>query len=107
MDIFVVGLSHKTAPVAVREKVAFAPEKMQTPLEQLLALPGIAEAVIVSTCNRVELYAAGPDALVGINQLKRFMAAYHQLDEGDLEEHLYSHSGDDAISPCLQSGFKS
>lgn len=97
MDIFVVGLSHKTAPVAVREKVAFAPENMQAPLEQLLALPGIAETVIVSTCNRVELYAAGPDALVGINQLKRFMAAYHQLDESDLEDHLYSHSGDEAI----------
>nr|WP_320115176.1 glutamyl-tRNA reductase [uncultured Desulfuromonas sp.] len=97
MDIFVVGLSHKTAPVAVREKVAFAPENMQAPLEQLLTLPGIAEAVIVSTCNRVELYAVGPDALVGINQLKRFIATYHQLDEEALEEHLYSLSGDDAI----------
>jgi len=97
MDIFVVGLSHKTAPVAVREKVAFPPENMQAPLEQILTLAGIAEAVIVSTCNRVELYAVGPDAQVGINQLKRFMATYHQLDEEVLEDHLYSLSGDDAI----------
>ena len=97
MDIFVVGLSHKTAPVAVREKVAFPPEAMREPLHQLLALPGIAEAIIVSTCNRVELYAVGPDAVVGIDQLKRFMASYHQLDESALDNHLYSLSGDEAI----------
>jgi glutamyl-tRNA reductase len=97
MDIFVVGLSHKTAPVAVREKVAFPPEAMREPLHQLLALPGIAEAIIVSTCNRVELYAVGPDAVVGIDQLKRFMASYHQLDESVLDNHLYSLSGDEAI----------
>ncbi|MCW9049490.1 MAG: glutamyl-tRNA reductase, partial [Deltaproteobacteria bacterium] len=58
MNIIVVGLSHKTAPVEIREKVAFPPTGMELPLQQMLALPAVSEAVIVSTCNRVELYAA-------------------------------------------------
>lgn len=97
MDIFVVGLSHKTAPVAVREKVAFAPENMQQPLQQLLELPAIAEAIIVSTCNRVELIAAGQDVVAGLEQLKNFIADYHQLALDSLEEHLYALQGEEAI----------
>ena len=53
MNIVVVGLSHKTASVDVREKVAFAPTHMEKPLQDLLQIPDITEAVIVSTCNRV------------------------------------------------------
>ncbi|MCD6527445.1 MAG: glutamyl-tRNA reductase [Desulfuromonas sp.] len=97
MDIFVVGLSHKTAPVAVREKVAFPPENMQPPLQQVLALPDIAEAVIVSTCNRVELYAAGQNVEAGVQQLKHFMADYHQVPFETLDKHLYVMQGEEAI----------
>ena len=53
MNIIVVGLSHKTAAVEIREKVAFAPTQMEKPLKAVVALPDITEAVIVSTCNRV------------------------------------------------------
>lgn len=97
MNIFVVGLSHKTAPVAVREKVAFAPEQMQQPLSQLLGLSAISEAVIVSTCNRVELYAVGNDVTTGIAQLKQFLSDYHQLPMAQLESHLYAKHGVEAI----------
>ncbi|PLX75887.1 MAG: glutamyl-tRNA reductase [Desulfuromonas sp.] len=97
MNIIVVGLSHKTAPVEIREKVAFAPTAMQEPLQQVLALPGVAEAVIVSTCNRVEIYASSRDVEGCIVQLKRFMADYHNLASTDLEDHLYDYQGEEAI----------
>ncbi|OQY20405.1 MAG: glutamyl-tRNA reductase [Desulfobacteraceae bacterium 4572_35.1] len=97
MDIIVVGLSHKTAPVAVRETVAFAPENMQQPLEQICELPDVAEAVIVSTCNRVELYAATNATDAALAQLKQFLADYHNLDFAQLEKHLYTKHGEEAI----------
>lgn len=97
MNILVVGLSHKTAPVEIREKVAFAPTAMETPLHALLALPGINEGIIVSTCNRVELYATSRDADAGMAQLKRFLAEFHRLSLEELEPHLYDYRGEEAI----------
>ena len=69
MNIIVVGLSHKTAGVEVREKVAFAPTQMEKPLRALVELPDITEAVIVSTCNRVEIYATTRDVAGGMARL--------------------------------------
>jgi glutamyl-tRNA reductase len=97
MNIVVVGLSHKTAAVEVREKVAFAPTQMEKPLRQLVDLPDITEAVIVSTCNRVEVYVTTRDIAGGIARVKRFLADYHQLDLEILDNHLYAHHGEDAI----------
>jgi len=97
MNILVVGLSHKTAPVEIREKVAFSPTLMEKPLKMLVDLPAINEGVIVSTCNRVELYATSRDAEAGKAQLKRFFATYHDLDPEALESHLYDYQGEDAI----------
>lgn len=79
MNIIVVGLSHKTAPVEIREKVAFAPTAMEKPLHALVALPSVTEGLIVSTCNRVELYVTSRDAEEAINQLTHFLADFHQL----------------------------
>ena len=97
MNIVVVGLSHKTAVVEVREKVAFAPTQMEKPLRQLVELPDITEAVIVSTCNRVEIYVTTRDIAGGIARVKRFLADYHQLNQENLEGHLYAYHGEDAI----------
>jgi len=97
MNILVVGLSHKTAPVAIRERVAFAPTAMEKPLHEMRALPAINEAVIVSTCNRVELYATSNDPDAGIHQLKQFFAGYHGLSLEELESHIYDYQGIDAI----------
>ncbi|MDO3377884.1 glutamyl-tRNA reductase [Geoalkalibacter halelectricus] len=97
MNIIVVGLSHKTAPVEIREKVAFAPTAMEKPLRQMLALPTVTEGVIVSTCNRVELYATSRDTDAAAAQLKRFLADYHALSLEELSAHLYELSGADAI----------
>lgn len=97
MNIVVVGLSHKTAAVEIREKVAFAPNQMEKPLREVVALPDITEAVIVSTCNRVEIYATTHDIAGGMARLKRFLADYHHLPLETLEQHLYSHHGEEAI----------
>ena len=97
MNILVVGLSHKTAPVAIRERVAFEPTDMQGPLHRLLALPAIAEAVIVSTCNRVEIYATSRDTENAISQIKRYLSETHALDSAELDKHLYDYQGSDAI----------
>jgi glutamyl-tRNA reductase len=97
MNIIVVGLSHKTASVEIREKVAFSPTQMEKPLQQVVALPDITEAVIVSTCNRVEIYATTRDIAGGISRLKRFLADYHHLALETLEPHLYSYHEEDAI----------
>ncbi|AMV73787.1 glutamyl-tRNA reductase [Desulfuromonas carbonis] len=97
MNIIVVGLSHKTAPVEIRERVAFAPTAMEKPLRQVAGLPGISEGLIVSTCNRVEIYAVSRDAEAGVGQLRRFMADFHGLTMEQLESHLYDYQGEAAI----------
>lgn len=96
MNIIVVGLSHKTAGVEIREKVAFAPTQMEKPLSAVVALQDITEAVIVSTCNRVEIYATTRDIAGGMARLKRFLADYHGIPLETLESHLYSYHGEDA-----------
>lgn len=97
MNIVVVGLSHKTASVDIREKVAFVPTQMEKPLHALIALPDITEAIIVSTCNRVEIYATTRDIAGGMARMKRFLADYHNISLETLEPHLYSHHGEAAI----------
>lgn len=97
MHIVIVGLSHKTAPVEIRERIAFAPNAMEEPLRQLANLPSIAEGLIVSTCNRVELYAASKDPEAATSAMRRFLAEFHDLSEAELDKHLYDYSDMQAI----------
>jgi len=72
MMLICVGLSHHQAPIAVRERVAVAPEQIESRLQQIKSLPGVREAMLLSTCNRVEIFAvaesrgAGDDLLQGL-----------------------------------------
>jgi glutamyl-tRNA reductase len=97
MHIVVVGLSHHTAPVEIRERLAFAPTAMERPLQQMLALPTINEALIVSTCNRVELYAVTKEPDTAVAALRRFLADDHNVPLEEVEQHLYDYQGEDAI----------
>jgi glutamyl-tRNA reductase len=102
MIVTVVGLSHKTAPVEIREKVAF-PEKIQEEaLRKLLEADGMAEAMILSTCNRVEIYAVGRDADTCTAGLADFMAAWNGFPVETLAPHLYRLCGDDAIRHIMR-----
>ena len=102
MNIVVVGLSHKTAPVEIREKVAFEPDRTATSLKELHALPAVSEAMIVSTCNRVELYAATTDPQQASAELKHYMAQRHGISADVLYEHLYSYTCQEAVRHVLR-----
>ncbi|MDR8443694.1 glutamyl-tRNA reductase, partial [Acinetobacter baumannii] len=56
MTLLALGINHKTAPVALRERVTFSPETLDKALESLLAQPMVQGGVVLSTCNRTELY---------------------------------------------------
>lgn len=98
MNIVLVGLSHKTAPLAMRERLAFAEALIPDALNRLVDLQMVDEGLIVSTCNRVELIAsttAGADQ--GIACLADFLIEFHQLAPDTLNGHLYRHADGAAI----------
>jgi glutamyl-tRNA reductase len=95
--IVLVGLNHRTAPVEVRERVAFTNGRLEPALRRLMALSVVAEGAIVSTCNRVEVIACGADPGAVREALPAFLAAEHGLARSALEEHLYAHSGREAV----------
>ena len=97
MHIVIIGLSHKTAPVEIREKLAFAPTAMERPLRQMLELPTITEGLIVSTCNRVELCAVTKEPDAAIAELRRFLAEYHEVTPEEINENLFDYQGEEAI----------
>jgi glutamyl-tRNA reductase len=89
MGIVVVGLSHKTAPIEVREKLNFPEHTLPDSLRKLMGYEGIRESLIVSTCNRVEIYASVQDSAQGIDRIKQFISEYHGLPREALEQSLY------------------
>jgi glutamyl-tRNA reductase len=98
MKLLVVGCSHRTAPVALRERLGFGEDKLARALEEINSRYG-AEAVILSTCNRVELYLARPGASEGPDAelLIEFLAEVHRLPRADFEKLLYRHQDADAV----------
>lgn len=90
MPVFVVGLSHRTSPVEVRERLAFAEPSIPGALVQLREACGAEEAVILSTCNRVELYAAAEASPAqALTALQRFLLAFHGF-QAPLTKELYA-----------------
>jgi len=93
MDIMVVGLNHKTAPVEVREKLAFNGPKLEEGLRAIFALEHVNEVVLLSTCNRVEMYICVNDIAMASEEIKSFISSFHGIERGLLDESLYFHSG--------------
>ncbi len=89
MSIIVVGLSHKSAPIEVREKLNFPENTLPDALRKLMTYEGVKESLIVSTCNRVEIYACVQDSASGIDRIKQFISDYHGLSRESLEQALY------------------
>ena len=98
MKLLVVGCSYRTTPVALRERLGFGEDKLAGALEDLNTRYG-AEAVILSTCNRVELYLARPGAAEGPDAelLTEFLAEVHDLPRADFEKSLYRYQDADAV----------
>lgn len=96
--ILVVGLSHKTAPVELRERLAVPESRMGEALGRLCSYPGIREGLLLSTCNRVEVYAVVDDVEAGYTSVQEFLADIHlSLSSEELAPHLYCYTGDRAI----------
>lgn len=89
MGIIVVGLSHKSAPIEVREKLNFPEATVPEALRKLVSYEGIREGLILSTCNRVEIYASVQESDKGIERIKQFISDYHGLSRESLEQSLY------------------
>lgn len=96
-DILLVGLNHKTASVEVRECLGFSGEDTDVALDALKGMSCVHEAVLVSTCNRVELLVTVEDADTAARELVRFLAEYNRIPAGQFEDKLYVHKGDDAV----------
>jgi len=97
IDVIVLGLSHRTAPVAVREKLTVPDDQIEPTLRQVVGLPGIREAAMLCTCNRVEIYAVAADREVALRSLGGDLAARAEIAEAELEPHLYTRSDSEAV----------
>ncbi len=97
LDLLVLGVSHRTAPVAVRERLAIVPEGFDAALTELAGLPAVREAALLSTCNRVEVYAAVADADAAARALAEALARRAGVPALELAAHLYEWREADAL----------
>ena len=97
MELLVVGLNHNTAPIQIRECLAFPEDKMEDALSKVHALPSVKENMIVSTCNRVEVYAATRETEKAIHDVRDFLSQYHGISLKEFEKSLYTHVGEEAV----------
>ena len=96
MSLIVLGINHQTAPVGLRERVAFGSDAMPRALAELRAMPAVREVALPSTCNRTELYALADDTG---DALAEWLASHP--DAGDLHAYLYRHRDADAVRERL------
>jgi glutamyl-tRNA reductase len=97
MYIVVVGLSHKSTPVELRERLYFADSDLEEPLEKLAPYTDGGERVILSTCNRVELYSTVPHLAHGSARLQQFLSDYQGIPLDEFHSYLYTHHSEAAL----------
>ncbi len=104
MNIIVIGLNHKTAPIEVRERIAFDGPKLEEALNILKDSDVVKESIVLSTCNRVEIYAGVTDPDSGIESIKSFLADFHKVPRDLLDKYLYFHKGTEGIRHIYRVG---
>jgi glutamyl-tRNA reductase len=97
MHIVVVGLSHRTAPVEVREKLSIPDQSISESLKTLSINSDILEVSILSTCNRLEIYALVKEINIGISSIKEFLTDYSSVNFEDLNPHLFDFRQEEAV----------
>jgi glutamyl-tRNA reductase len=103
MSLLCLGISHQTAPLEIRERLAFAPTAVPDALRDLTGSTGVAEAVLVSTCNRTELFCATADAAADAEaRLVEWLLSHGGAADAGVRERLYRHRGDDAVRHLLR-----
>ena len=98
MSLFILGVNHTTAPIEVRENLAISETMLADELSHLLTLDAIQEGMIVSTCNRTEVYCECDDIDTGKQSILNWLTARHQLDAHQAATYLYSFSHEQAVS---------
>lgn len=109
MSILAIGINHTTATIDVREKVAFQPEQLEQALQSLVQQGRISESVIVSTCNRTELYCyLGKHELTqnsakdsDLTDILNWLASFHSIPVEQLAQHIYQHENEQAIGHLM------
>ncbi|MCB9729305.1 MAG: glutamyl-tRNA reductase [Deltaproteobacteria bacterium] len=102
MRLFVFGMSHRSAPVSLRESFAVAPDEMPDVLRALVGEPGISEAMLLSTCNRVEAYVVPDEEGQAREALTRVLGTRRGLDLRAVEAATYASSGREAVHHLLR-----
>lgn len=100
MTLLALGINHKTASVALREKVAFTPDSLVSALASLKAMAGVDESVIVSTCNRTEIYVNTQDSDAAA--LLEWLSAFHNVARDEIDGNSYVYAQDDAVRHIMR-----
>ncbi len=100
MGIWALGINHKTAPVAVRERVAFDPASMPAVLGEVQALDPVSEVVILSTCNRTEIYCSADELREEV--IVDWLVRHHHIDRRDLDSALYCLTSEQAVQHTMR-----
>jgi glutamyl-tRNA reductase len=96
-EIVLLGLNHKTAPIELRECIAFAPDQTADALVYLKNEPEVSEVLLFSTCNRVEVLLVTEQITEAVDKAKRLIARFNQIALSEFENVLYIHTGDQAV----------
>jgi glutamyl-tRNA reductase len=96
-DIILIGINHKTAPIELRECIAFSKEESSKAIDALRRIAGIHEALLYSTCNRVELLMVTDDRNQAVDAAKGFLSEFNKIPLAEFEGSLYVHANDDAV----------
>ena len=99
MTLLAFGINHTTAPLALRERVAFAPENLQRAMQEACAQAGLTEVAILSTCNRTEIYAASEG---GAGALQQWLVNHTAIDAVDLAKSYYCYQDHDAVRHMMK-----
>ncbi len=102
MTLLALGINHKTAPVSLRERVTFSPETLDQALSSLLQQPLVQGGVVLSTCNRTELYLSVEQQENLQEQLVKWLCDYHHLSEDEVRKSLYWHHDNEAVSHLMR-----
>ena len=102
MHIAVVGLSHRTAPVEVREKLSISEQNIEESFNYLKSKDSVIEVSILSTCNRLEIYTLVKTPEAGVNAIKEFLKDYSGIAENDLFPHLFNLNQEEAVAHLMR-----
>lgn len=97
MNIQIFGLSHKTAPIEIREKLAISSDRLTDALLNLKNYDSIEEGLILSTCNRVEIYTVVKDVVKGLNSIQSFISNFYRIKQEDIKDYVYCFSDTQAV----------